>query len=359
MNALTTIDANAHPAATSHAGGAASLAPLPQAGGAGSDTTIDQAPTAGPHGAGHTIFGPKAQAEFLQHLQLFGNVRHACKVARVSAQTAYRQRRASPALARAWDAALLAARAHAEATLADRAVNGWEEAVYYHGEEIARRRRYSDRLLLAHLARLDRLEECGETVDALAVLDDVIDALRDGEDIGTAFSCSAHPEPVEGAHCASGGCSKKRAGLRQARSERGRELKPQDRVPCVPSCRAGERASNRGGKTGERKDELGPEDWMWLGNRLDRMDDARPRGARMPLFLASYCMGDPVEAMGPGATWDSAIEWAQMLAFEAGEAEWWKAMPEGQTYPHYLDEEEEEEKERAEEKSETEPTPDA
>ncbi|EDL50124.1 hypothetical protein [Erythrobacter sp. SD-21] len=34
--------------------------------------TIEAAPTAGPHGEGHTIFGPKSQAEFLQNLQLFG-----------------------------------------------------------------------------------------------------------------------------------------------------------------------------------------------------------------------------------------------------------------------------------------------
>lgn len=112
--------------------------------------TIEAAPTAGPRGEGHTVFSPRRQGEFLHNLQLFGNVRLACRAARVSAQTAYRQRRASPALAQAWDAALLAARAHAEATLADRALNGVEEAVFYHGEEVARRRRYDSRLLLAH-----------------------------------------------------------------------------------------------------------------------------------------------------------------------------------------------------------------
>ena len=106
----------------------------------------------------HTVFSPRRQAEFLQSLQLFGNVRLAARAARVSAQTAYRARRGSAAFARAWDSALLAARDQAEQVLADRALNGWEEAVFYHGEEVARRRRYSDRLLLAHLARLDRLE---------------------------------------------------------------------------------------------------------------------------------------------------------------------------------------------------------
>ncbi|QZD89425.1 hypothetical protein K3148_11475 [Qipengyuania aurantiaca] len=170
--------------------------------------TVEQAPTAGPHGEGHTLFSPRRQAKFLQHLQLFGNVRLAAKAARVSAQTAYRQRRASPALRKAWDAALLAARDHAEQVLASRALDGWEEAVFYHGEEVARRRRYSDRLLLAHLARLDRLEEREEVADTLPRLDTLIDRLRDGRAL--------------------------------------EENLPQDRVPPVPSCREGPPAKANG-----------------------------------------------------------------------------------------------------------------
>ena len=45
----------------------------------------------------HSVFSPQAQGAFLAHLQLFGNVRLACQAARVSTQTAYRHRRASPA----------------------------------------------------------------------------------------------------------------------------------------------------------------------------------------------------------------------------------------------------------------------
>lgn len=48
--------------------------------------------------------------------------------------------------------------------LADRALNGVKENVFYHLEEVARRRRYDSRLLLAHLARLDRLEGNRHTV---------------------------------------------------------------------------------------------------------------------------------------------------------------------------------------------------
>ena len=41
------------------------------------------------------VFSPERQADFLASLQLGGNVRAACRVACVSAQTAYRARRAS------------------------------------------------------------------------------------------------------------------------------------------------------------------------------------------------------------------------------------------------------------------------
>ena len=34
--------------------------------------SIEPTPTAGPHGEGHIVFSLRRQAEFLQHLQLFG-----------------------------------------------------------------------------------------------------------------------------------------------------------------------------------------------------------------------------------------------------------------------------------------------
>ena len=241
--------------------------------------TIEPAPTVGPHGEGHTIFGPKSQAEFLQNLQLFGNVRLACRAARISAQTAYRQRRASPALAQAWDAALLAARAHAEATLADRALNGVEEAVFYHGEEVARRRRYDSRLLLAHLARLDRLEEREEVAETLTRLDALIDGLREGEEL---------PEV------------RAKAGAGE-----GADDLSQDRVPSVPGCR------ECGGKCDDPQATLTQADCQWFGNRLERFYDARPRGAPAIDELTD-CDHEAGE-----------IEALQMDAFEAGVPEWW------------------------------------
>ncbi|UOR15025.1 hypothetical protein [Qipengyuania aquimaris] len=268
--------------------------------------TIEAAPTAGPHGEGQTIFGPKSQAEFLQNLQLFGNVRLACRAARISAQTAYRQRRASPALAQAWDAALLAARAHAEATLADRALNGVEEAVFYHGEEVARRRRYDSRLLLAHLARLDRLEAREEVAETLTRLDALIDGLREGEglpEVGPELAPEAGAESWPG---------------------EGPDKFSQDRVPSVPPCRSRPPSSTNGvgrqeyaacescgGQCDDPEATLTQDDCQWFGNRLDRFYDARPRGVPDVARLASEDYdAEEVEAL-------------QMEAYEAGGHEWW------------------------------------
>jgi len=57
---------------------------------------------------------------------------------------------------------------------------------------------------------------------------------------------------------------------------------------------------------------LGEGDCQWLGNRLDRMDAARPAGALAPWQLASD--SDP----------EGALEMAQLRAFEAGAPDWWE-----------------------------------
>lgn len=59
---------------------------------------------------------------------------------------------------------------------------------------------------------------------------------------------------------------------------------------------------------------------MWLGNRLDRMDAARPEGVQLPHQLASR--SEEVDE----------IEWQQLLAFEAGEEEWWLIVPTAQEW---------------------------
>jgi DNA-binding phage protein len=96
-------------------------------------------------------------AAFVATLAQWGNVRAAAQQAGVSRAHLYRMRRASVQFRTLWDAALLLARPQVEEVLADRALNGVQETVFYHGEEVATRTRYDSRLLLAHLARLDRL----------------------------------------------------------------------------------------------------------------------------------------------------------------------------------------------------------
>jgi|GEM_PF-938600 len=100
-------------------------------------------------------FTPARRALFCDLLAASGNVRAVCARVGVSPHTAYRQRRRDAGFSALWDAALVLARDHAEAVLAERALEGVEEAVFYHGEEVARRRRFDTRLLLAHIGRLD------------------------------------------------------------------------------------------------------------------------------------------------------------------------------------------------------------
>ena len=128
-------------------------------------------------------FSREQQADFLDALAQGGNVRAACGAAGVSRSTAYRMRRACGRFERLWDAALLVARTQVEAVLADRALNGVEETIFYHGEAVATRRRYDARLLLAHLARLDRLTQNPVTHHAAIGFDTALDELLDAPEM--------------------------------------------------------------------------------------------------------------------------------------------------------------------------------
>jgi hypothetical protein len=102
---------------------------------------------------------PERQTRFLDHLALKGNVRAACKRVGLSREAAYRLRRRDPLFARGWAAALVQAHDCGIELLADRAIDGVEEPIFYRGEQVGTRRRYDSRLLLAHLARLDKAAE--------------------------------------------------------------------------------------------------------------------------------------------------------------------------------------------------------
>lgn len=134
---------------------------------------------------------PALKARFLVLLAESGNVRLSARRCGLSAQSAYVQRRRDPVFARGWAGAVVQARDHAEQVLADRAIEGVEEQVFYRGELIGTRRRYDSRLLLAHLARLDRqadaagADEEAERFDELVALvagAQVPEALLTGDD---------------------------------------------------------------------------------------------------------------------------------------------------------------------------------
>jgi hypothetical protein len=121
---------------------------------------------------------PESQAKFVEVLSQWGNVRAAAAQAGVSRAHLYRMRRASPEFRRMWDAALVLARPQVEEVLADRALQGIVETVYYHGEEVSTRVRYDTRLLLAHLGRLDRIEDTHGVRAAVKDFDERLEALR-------------------------------------------------------------------------------------------------------------------------------------------------------------------------------------
>jgi hypothetical protein len=122
-------------------------------------------------------FSREDQAFFLDRLAQCGNVLASARATGISRSTAYRMRRACARFAQLWDGALLLARPQVEAVLADRALNGVEETIFYHGEPVATRTRYDARLLLAHLGRLDRLTRDYAASDAAAEFEIGLDEL--------------------------------------------------------------------------------------------------------------------------------------------------------------------------------------
>ena len=107
----------------------------------------------------HDGWTPARKAQFLEALAGDGNVRAACARVGLSREAAYRLRRRDALFARAWAAAQLQARERVGEVLGTRALEGIEEQVWFRGEVVGTRRRYDTRLLLAHMARLDKLAE--------------------------------------------------------------------------------------------------------------------------------------------------------------------------------------------------------
>ena len=246
-----------------------------------------QAP-AQPDAAQPGLFTRERQVVFLHALAATGAVRSAAARSGVSHQTAYRERLASAAFRRAWDAALLAARCHAEEVLSCRAIDGVEEQVWYHGEVVATRRRFDTRLLLAHLARLDRLTADAKVEAFAGDFEAALDRFAAGSE-----APEAAPAVVE---------EKKSPGQWSKRS-----TPVEVRAKSLPEC------PECGGKCLGPEDALTEDDCRWLGNRLARMDAARPPGVREPHEFPGYAEGK--------------VDDQQLAAFEAGENNWWLVIP--------------------------------
>lgn len=273
--------------------------------------TLAEALPATPSAAPDGSFTRPRQVEFLQALAACGAVRRASGHVGISYRTAYRERRASPAFRRAWDAALLSARALSEDVLATRALDGVEEEVMYHGEVVATRRRYDSRLLLAHLARLDKLTEDARTRAFAEDYEGALERFAAGID-DPAPVCEACGEALvaagqrgadeAGAVSPPGLCDK--CDSRKAEGAGGAAALQGAAEPCEPCPLCG-------GACEGPEDALTEADCQWFGNRLARMNAARPHGVPKPYQFPG---GDP----------DGALDYAQMLAFEAGEEAWWE-----------------------------------
>lgn len=304
--------------------------------------------------APQTQFTLDLRIAFLEALAVSGSVRSAARRVKVSHQSVYRARRSSAPFGRAWDAAMVIARGQAEALLADYAMSGVEEEVWYHGEIVGTRRRVSDRLLLAHLGRLDRMRTDAR-IGALAEdFDGLLHRMRAGEPIDVELGegatptaagprpsppTSARPEPVEGHSpnrtpgtpeiLSPGQCNTRSMSAAEDAAPQREERHP-DEPPC--DCLAarngtdGGRPHYRMGKDGfepvlSAKGEgpcCGEPRWPScracphyppVARLLNEMEDQRPLDAPE----ADELGGDPAQ-----------IEECQIAAFEAGDEDWWR-----------------------------------
>ncbi len=331
--------------------------------------------------APQTQFTLDLRVAFLEALAVSGSVRSAARRVKVSHQCVYRARRSEAAFGRAWDAALVVARAQAEAKLADCAMEGFEEEVWYHGELVGTRTRFSERLLLAHLGRLDRMRTDAR-IEALAEdFDAMLARMRAGGAIDVAVADensadapqSAHAAPVETQHNAHpelveggwpGSATVDPAGqlrFRQAQGERSghkvadisssgqcntrsmspggdkQEASPGGEAPeahAEPRCDCiGARHGTDGGQPHYRKGPDGPEPVANVDGSGPCCDHPRWPECRAcphypPVSRLLHEMEEarpedapPVDEMEGDP---EEIEQCQMAAFEAGDEDWWR-----------------------------------
>jgi hypothetical protein len=94
------------------------------------------------------------EAMFLDLLSEGMSVCAACERADIPRRSVYNRRRADQAFRAQWDEALDMAADTLEAEADRRGRDGWSEDVYYRGQVVGRRQRYSDRMLIFRLRAL-------------------------------------------------------------------------------------------------------------------------------------------------------------------------------------------------------------
>ena len=95
-----------------------------------------------------------AEVLFLELLSEGVSVSAACERAGIPRRSAYNRRRDDPAFRERWDESLRMAADMLEDEADRRGRDGWSEDVYYRGQVVGRRQRYSDRMLMFRLRAL-------------------------------------------------------------------------------------------------------------------------------------------------------------------------------------------------------------
>lgn len=104
--------------------------------------------------AGTAVDSPELREKFLEVLRQTGNVGVAAEVVNVYRTTPYQWKRKDPAFDKKWQEAMDAAADLAEAEVRRRAVEGFDEPVFYQGKVVGYVRKYSDRMLELYIKAL-------------------------------------------------------------------------------------------------------------------------------------------------------------------------------------------------------------
>lgn len=126
-----------------------------------------------------TIRTSEKRSEFLSALADCGNVADAARQTGIARNALYLWKRDDPGFAEEWEAALTAGGENLEEEAIRRARDGWEEPVWYKGDQVGTVRRYSDTLLIFLLKGLmpgkygdrHRVEHSGEVAVKRVICD--------------------------------------------------------------------------------------------------------------------------------------------------------------------------------------------